>query len=188
MSASPERHGAAQTGGSCRVCVLGLGNVLMGDDGVGPHLLKLLEAGFAFPDSVQLLDAGTPGLDLTPFLAESDVVIVVDAVRAAGAPGEVRVFDEQRVLERSPALVLGPHDPGLREALLTARLAGVAPKRLVVVGVIPERVETGTHLSQAVRSALPAALERLLAELRCAGVDAKPRELPARPDLWWERT
>src|SRR5574341_1570764 len=103
-----------------RIVVLGIGNVLMGDDAAGPHALKLLEAGFEFPSEVAVVEAGTPGLDLTVFLHGVEAALVVDAVHAKGAaPGEIRRYDREAILKGSPVLAMSPHEPGLREALLT---------------------------------------------------------------------
>jgi len=170
-----------------RVGVLGIGNVLMGDDALGPFVVKLLEAAWEPQDGLALIDAGTPGLDLTAYLAELDAVVVVDVVKADGAPGELRLYDEAELVKRSPILALSPHEPGLREAILNAAFLEVAPRRIRLVGVIPARVEFGLGLSPPVRAALPAVVERVRAELAAAGVEVADRAAPLPPDVWWER-
>jgi hydrogenase maturation protease len=170
-----------------RIAVIGIGNVLTGDDAVGPTVLKLLEAAFEVPDDVLVLDAGTPGLDLTAFLADLEGVVLVDAVKARGAPGELRVYGKEELLAKAPLLATSPHEPGVREALLNADFMGVAPPVARLVGVIPASVETGIGLSPAVRAALPAALARVREELAALGVALRPRTPPLPPDLWWER-
>jgi hydrogenase maturation protease len=82
---------------------------------------------------------------------------------------------------------LSPHDPDLRQALLTCELAGRAPAELLLVGVVPDRVELGTELSPAVRAALPAVEAVIVAELRRLGVEPARRERPAEPAVWWQR-
>jgi hydrogenase maturation protease len=171
---------------TARVAVQGLGNVLMGDDGFGPWLVRVLEAAWVFPPEVTLADLGTPGLDLAPYLYDLDLAILVDTVAARGRPGDVRAYTRAELLRHPPGPRLGPHDPGLKEAVLTAELAGRAPRELWVVGVVPKRVSLGTALSPAVRAAAgPAAAEvlRLLAE---RGFAARPRVAPEPPDIWWE--
>ncbi len=137
------------------VGVIGIGNVLMGDDALGPFVIKLLEAAWEPDERLRLVDAGTPGLDLTAYLAELEAVVVVDTVRADGAPGEVRRFDRAALVERPPLLALSPHEPGLREAILNAEFLGVAPRAIRLVGVVPGRVDFGPGLSAPVRAALP---------------------------------
>ncbi len=170
-----------------RVTVIGIGNVLTGDDAIGPHVVRVLEARYALPDGVQVIDAGTPGYDLTAFLVGADAALLVDAVKAKGAPGELRVYDKAELLTKKPILAMSPHEPGVREALLNADFMGVTPPVVRLVGVVPARTETGIGLSPEVRAAVPAAVDRVAAELRALGVDAPERVPPREPDLWWEK-
>lgn len=170
-----------------RAAIIGIGNVLAEDDAVGPHVVRVVEARWALPDGVEILDAGTPGYDLTALLAGLDAVVLVDAVRAQGAPGEIRTFDKAALLERAPILAVSPHEPGVREALLNAEFMGVTPRTVRLVGVIPARTGTGIGLSGAVRAAVPAAAAQVARELAALGVELREREPPVEPDLWWER-
>lgn len=168
-------------------CVLGIGNVLMGDDAVGPFVVKLLEAAWEPRDGLALVDAGTPGLDLTAYLAGLDACVIVDAVRAEGEPGTIRTYGADELAERPPILALSPHEPGLREAVLNARFLGVEPSHLRLVGVVPERVDYGLGLSAPVRAALPAVVARVREELAAAGFATTDRAEPRAADVWWER-
>lgn len=170
-----------------RVAIIGIGNVLAGDDAVGPHVVRVVEASFALPPDVQVIDAGTPGYDLTAFLAGLDAALLVDAVKDRGAPGEVRVYEKAELLSKRPVLAVSPHEPGVREALLNAEFMGVTPPFVRLVGVIPARAETGVGISPEVRAAIPSAVERVASELRRLGVDLTERVPPGVPDLWWER-
>ena len=170
-----------------RIAVLGLGSVLMGDDGVGPFAVELLDSRWRFPAGVTLLDLGTPGPDLADYLVGLEAALVVDAIRAPGRPGEVRVFrgEEIDLLPNLPRI--SPHDPNLRQALLTVELAGQKPGEVILVGVIPERVELGTELSAPVRAALPELEAVLLEELRRLGVPPDRRVRERSPRTWWSR-
>jgi hydrogenase maturation protease len=171
-----------------RVGILGIGNVLMGDDALGPHVVKLLEARYRFPDDVVLVEAGTPGVDLTHLLDGYEAVVVVDTVKLRAAPGEVRVLDKAQLLARDPVLPMSPHEPGLREALFTMQFRGAAPAEVRLVGVVPEDAHTlAIGLSGPVRAAVPAALSETLRQLAALGVTPTERVPPAQPDLWWER-
>jgi hydrogenase maturation protease len=169
------------------VAIIGIGNVLAGDDAVGPHVVRVIEASYDLPETVQVIDAGTPGYDLTAFLAGLDAALLVDSVKAKGTPGELRVYDRAEIVSKPPVLAMSPHEPGVREALLNADFMGVTPPVVKLVGVIPGATETGIGLSPAVRSAIPAAVARVADELRALGVDVKERVPPREPDLWWER-
>jgi hydrogenase maturation protease len=170
-----------------RIVLLGIGNVLMGDDAAGPTAVKLLEAGWEFSPEVEVIEGGTPGLDIASLVEGAEALLVVDAVRARGDPGEIRLLDEATLLGRAPGLSLSPHEPGLREALLTMELSGGRPRRVRLVGIVPERIDVPVGLSAPVRAALPRLLSRVLEELRALGGDFRPRARPLEPDLWWER-
>lgn len=166
--------------------VLGIGNVLMLDDAFGPYVVRVLEASYEFPDTVSLVDAGTPGHDMTLYMEGREALIVVDAVNAAGPPGELRHYPLEEILRNPPPLVMSPHEPGLKDALLKLRFTGGAPREGILVGVIPKDVETGVGLSAPVRAAVPHAVREVLSLLRGWGVAVRERVPPARPDIWWE--
>ena len=170
-----------------RVAVIGLGNVLMGDDALGPTVIGALEAQFDFPPEVAVIDLGTPGLDLTPYLLGLEAAVIVDTVSAPGAAGAVVAYRRDEILKVSPQPRLSPHDPGLKEALLTVAFAGDGPREVLLIGVIPGNVATGIGLSAAVRAAVPAAAAAVVAELARLGAPPSPRADPSPPDLWWER-
>jgi hydrogenase maturation protease len=170
-----------------RIAVIGIGNVLTGDDAVGPHVVKVFEARYALPPEVHVLDAGTPGYDLTSFLADAEAVVLVDAVKATGAPGELRLYDKEGLMKKAPPLAMSPHEPGVREALMNADFMGVAPEVVRLVGVIPESLATGIGLSPAVRAAVPGAVAAVVRELEALGARVTERTPPGTPDLWWEK-
>lgn len=167
------------------IAVVGLGNVLLGDDGFGPTVIEWLRARWRLPREVELIDAGTPGLDLASYLIERECVVLVDTVAATGEPGELRLYrgDELRRLPLKPRV--SPHDPALGEALGIAELSGVAPRELMLVGVIPETVAASTQLSARVRQSVAAATTLVLAELARVGVNAEALPRPAAGPPWW---
>ena len=167
--------------------VLGLGNVLMSDDGFGPYVARVLEAFYEFPDDVEVIDVGTPGLDLTPYLLNTEAVIFIDTVTSDGAPGETRIYDRAQILRYPPQARTGPHDPALKEALLTVDAAGAGPRVVKLIGVIPEWVATGVTLSPAVSAAVTTAVRAVVDELDRMGVPAIPRPVPEHPHIWWEQ-
>jgi len=170
-----------------RIRVLGLGNVLMGDDAFGPTVIKVLEARYEFGVGVTVKEIGTPGTNLVPHVSRIDALIVVDTVRAAGRPGEIRLFRGPDIMKHAPAPHLGPHDLGLTEALFSAESSNQAPREVLLVGAIPESVESRIGLSAAIAAAVPVAVERVVAELHRLGHRSIPRGNPGKPDLWWEQ-
>lgn len=168
--------------------VFGLGNVLMGDDSLGPTVIAHLLAGFEFPDEVHVEDLGTPGLDLHPHLAGRRTLILVDVVKSQGEPGELRLYRKDEILKHAPGVRVSPHDPGVKEALLALQFAGDDPKEILLVGVIPGEVGHALGMTAAVRAAVPVAETAVLEELQRLGNAAKPREPRGDPDLWWEES
>ena len=166
--------------------VLGVGNVLMGDDGLGPYVVRVIDARYELPDHVELIDAGTPGLDFTPFLADAAAVIIVDTVTGDDPPGALRRYDMAQLLATPPPSRINPHQPGLREALMAAELTDTTPPHQAVIGVVPESVATSSRLGASVRAAVPAVIDTVLAELESLGVTATERTNPQDPDIWWE--
>jgi hydrogenase maturation protease len=170
-----------------RVVVVGIGNVLSGDDGLGPFVARTLLAAWDFPGDVEVVDAGTPGGDLVSLLHGTEAVVLVDAVRDRGRPGEVRRYERPAILAGGVRTPMSPHEPGLREALLTLDFRGGGPSDVVLWGAIPADLELGTRLSPAVRAAVPAVVEGVLSELERLGARPRRPELPRDPDVWWER-
>jgi hydrogenase maturation protease len=168
------------------ICLMGVGNVLMGDDALGPHVLKQIEALYEVPPEVTIFDAGTPGLDLTLFLDGFDAIVAVDALKAKGAPGEVRTYRKEQLVEGGLPIVTSPHEPTLREALMRLKLLGRGPKDVFLVGAIPQRVETGPGLTFAIESAIPVIVQHVLRELERLGAKLAPRAKALTPDVWWE--
>jgi hydrogenase maturation protease len=140
------------------VSVLGLGNVLMGDDGLGPVAVRAFEAEYVVPPDVQLIDLGTPGLDLLPWLADVDRVILVDTVKSDQPPGTVRLYEKADLLRYAPVARIGPHDPGVKEALHALEFAGRAPRDVALIGVVPESTAMGFALTPTIQAVIPTVL------------------------------
>ena len=168
------------------VGVFGLGNVLMGDDALGPTVIAHLLAGFDFPPEVHVEDLGTPGLDLHPHLADLDALILIDVVKAKGEPGELRLYSKEEILQHAPGPRVSPHDPGVKESLLALQFAGNDPEEILLVGVIPDRIDYEIGLSPRIREALPAVEKAVLEGLSRFGRQATVREPRLSADIWWE--
>lgn len=168
-----------------RVTVLGLGNVLTGDDAVGPTVVRTLEAGWEVPEGVDLVDAGTPGMDLASLLADSDAAIVVDSVLGDAAPGTIRCYDRAMLVGRPLQPRTNPHAPGLAETLLSLELQNLGPSRVLLVGVIPDRIEIGVGLSPSLEAVVDELVETVVDALGALGLPPRRRHSADEPDLWW---
>lgn len=133
------------TDGRAPVLILGVGNELLGDDGVGVAAARRL-AEPPMP-GVEVVDGGTLGLMLMPYLAARRAVLILDAVSRAGrAPGDLVVLEDHEV-RRGHGVRTTAHDIGLVDALSAAELAGCAPHRVALVGIVPASVADRWGLS-----------------------------------------
>ncbi|MDD3294236.1 MAG: HyaD/HybD family hydrogenase maturation endopeptidase [Geobacteraceae bacterium] len=145
----------------------------MGDDGSGVRAVQRLAAGYSFPPGVRLLDGGTLGLDLLPFLEGLDRLLIIDAVETGGPPGTITRLTGEMIPVAFETR-LSPHQMGLRDLLAVSDLLGNRPPAMTLLGVQPETIEPGTDLSPPVESALDTLVEMALRELRGWGITALP--------------
>jgi hydrogenase maturation protease len=160
------------------VLVLGAGNILLSDEGIGVRVIEALEDRYEVPESVEILDGGTCGMDLLDVIAGRDHLIIVDAVNTGSPPGTlVRLRDgEVPVAFRTKS---SPHQLGLQDVLALLRLLGTAPGRVTVIGVQPGRLDLGLELSPLIAGRLEEMVGRVLAELAWSGSPAHPRTVAA---------
>lgn len=153
--------------------VLGLGNLLLGDDGIGPAAVARLREGYDIPEGVRCLDGGTLGLALLPYVEDARAVILVDAVLADGAPGTlVRLTGE----DVGPAVAtrLSPHQVGVADLLQGARWHDREPKRIVLLGLVPESIELRLGLSTPALAAMADLIDMVCAEAAACGHPLRP--------------
>lgn len=155
------------------VLVLGVGNILLGDDGVGPALLREVQALYEGVPEVECIDGGTQGMVLLSYLAGRQALIILDAFASGNDPGCVSVLEGPEVLSCGFARSTTAHEGNAGELLAAAQLLDELPARVFLIGIEPERVRTELGLSECVASKLPSALvrtcgvvERALAELK----------------------
>jgi hydrogenase maturation protease len=158
----------------------------MGDDGFGPNVARTLGARYELPEHVEVQDVGTPGLDFTPYLDGAGVIIVIDTVTGDEEPGTIKTYDRDQLLSTPPPDRMSPHQPGLREAMMAAEFTDSSPDEILVVGVVPASLDTGTGLSPAVQAAIDPAIATLIAALERFGLEPRLRQPPLDPDIWWE--
>lgn len=135
------------------IVIVGVGNALMGDEGVGIHAIERLRKE-TWPPGVDLIDGGTPGIGLLHIIEGRDLAIIIDCADFGGRPGEVRTFDPDDLVrdERAEASL---HATDLLSALELARRTGHSPKRVRIVGIQPSSIGMGTALSPPVAASLP---------------------------------
>lgn len=157
-----------------RVVVLGLGNILLRDEGVGVRVVEALAERYSLPAEIEVVDGGTAGMELLNTLAGCGHLLICDAVQTGAPPATVVKLDGAEI----PALFqtrFSPHQLGLAEVLATLTLTDEAPGAVTLIGVVPLDLELGIDLSPEVAAVLGRAVEYLVSELRELGLNLKPR-------------
>lgn len=160
-----------------RILVLGIGNILWADEGFGVRCVEALNAGWEFPPQVTLMDGGTQGLYLLPYVQEADCLLVFDAVDYGDEPGKLREVIGDQVPRFMGAKKMSLHQTGFQEVLMAAELTGKLPKELVLIGVQPEELEDyGGSLRDVVKTQMQPALKIALDWLEWWGAAASVRQ------------
>lgn len=157
-----------------RIIVLGLGNRLRRDEGLGVCAAQRLYERYMLPDTVQVVDGGTLGLDLLCYLEDADQILILDAALTEGPPGTLlRLADED--VPSFFGIRASPHEVGLADLLAVTKLRGTTPRHVIVLGMQPEALELGWELSDSVAAHLETLVEAAADELRHMGVEVQER-------------
>ncbi len=148
--------------------VLGLGNLLLHDDGAGLELLASLQRAGPWPLAVEFVDGGTQGLALLGLIADRRLLLILDAVALGAAPGSVHVLDGETLAAWRVSRPGTAHQGNALSLLEAARLLESEPASIAVVGLEPEVLDTGIGLSASVAARLPDAVARAASLLRAA--------------------
>lgn len=147
--------------------IIGLGNLLLSDEGVGIHILRRLEQQYHFNPRVELVDGGTTGLDLLALFQDHDLIVLIDALFAPdAAPGEIQILRNDAIVA-ALSKKLSMHHLGISDVLALTKLLDYRPREIVLLGVVPKNLELGTELSLPVAQQLPdilASLEMILSD------------------------
>ncbi len=146
-----------------RLLVLGLGNPLCRDDGLGVVAVAEILRRFVPPEGARILDGGTLGLSLLPHVEDAEDAILVDAIRDDAPPGTLVRLEGAEVRPAVEAR-LSVHQVGVADLVAVAELRGRLPRRLVLLGLVPAELDVAVGLSPAVASGLPALVDAVIAE------------------------
>lgn len=146
-----------------RIIVMGVGNVLLSDEGLGIHFLKYLRQE-NLPDILELLEGGTAGLELVHLIQETDFLIIVDAIDAKTLPGEIFRFRPQDLNIFPEAFKVSFHQIGILEILTMAKVLGQLPET-IIYGVQPKCLEFGLDLSPEIIAILPRLKEYIMHDI-----------------------
>ena len=163
------------------VLILGVGNILLTDEGIGVRTLEALQQRYCMPDDVELVDGGTAGMELMEIMANRDHVILIDAINTGAAPGTLITLEEEEV----PALFrsrISPHQLGISDLLGVMTLTGELPKHFTLFGVVPYSIDTGVELTKAMESKRDQLVAKVVSKLETMGLRATERAAADCPD------
>ncbi len=129
--------------------ILGIGNLLLKDEGFGVHVINYLEDNYRLPEEVHLQDGGTAGIYMAPFLEEVDSLIVVDVIGVDAAPGTLHRFNGDELMGANVQMSMSPHQLGLLEILEICKLRNQEPEHVEFIGIVPAEIDTHIGLSEA---------------------------------------
>lgn len=150
--------------------LLGVGNILLTDEGIGVEVIRAFEENYHTPSDLEVVDGGTAGMELLDFLVDKDVVIIVDAVKNKAEPGTVIMLEDNDI----PALFaqkVSPHQLGLGDLLSSLIMLDRYPKKIYLVGAIPESIEPHIGMTDTLSSKVKPMLNYVLELLQKHGIE-----------------
>ncbi len=162
----PEAAGKSDSG---RVAILGLGNILLSDEGVGVHAVNAIRKRYTFSPEAEIIDGGTMGLDLLPLFQDRGRILIIDAVDFRKSAGHIGVFEGDAI----PSVLnakLSVHHIGLSDLLFTAKLTRAAPPEVCLIGIQPKSLEVGLDMTQEIQAQLDSIISLAVQRLTAWGV------------------
>lgn len=160
------------------ILVLGVGNLLLTDEGIGVRTVEALLEDYHFPPEVEVVDGGTAGMELLEIIANKKQLILIDAVNTGAAPGTLVSLEGEEV----PALFrnrISPHQLGISDLLGVMLLTGETPECFTLFGVVPYSMETGVELSDGMKPLKTKLVEKVVDKLKSLNCDIQPKERAA---------
>lgn len=158
-----------------KTILIGLGNILMQDEGVGVHAVNAVKERFEVPPELEIVDGGTAGLDLLPFFEGRDRVLLVDAVLFGEEPGFIGELANEAIPARFGKNKASLHHLGLAEVLALARLQNILPKEICLIGIEPQSLDPGLELTKTLQEKFEVLLACVCAKLRDWDIHLAPR-------------
>jgi len=159
--------------GAYDTLILGIGNVLWADEGFGIRTIEELHARYTFPETVRVMDGGTQGIFLLPWVRDAKRLLIFDAIDFGLAPATIKVIRGDEVPRFMGARKVSMHQAGFQEVLSSAQLTDDLPEDLVLIGVQPELLDDyGGSLRDSVKTKIDPAIDlamEILAEWNVAG-------------------
>jgi hydrogenase maturation protease len=146
------------------VLVLGIGNLILKDEGFGVHVVQKM-ANITLPDDVELMDGGTMGIDLLYYIEGRKKVVVIDVVDAGSPPGTLYRFTDKNI-EYHKGMLRSAHEIDFTYILKTAEQLGTIPDEVIFIGITPQEIEPGVGLSPVLEEKIPHVIELVMKEIK----------------------
>ena len=158
-----------------KTILIGLGNILMQDEGVGVHVVNAVKERFEIPPELEIVDGGTAGLDLLPFFEGRDRVLLVDAVDFGEEPGFIGELANEAIPARFGKNKASLHHIGLAEVMAIAQMQNILPQEICLIGIQPASLDPGLELTEILQGKFDTLIVRVLAKLGEWDVHLAPR-------------
>lgn len=155
-----------------KVAVIGVGNILLQDEGVGIHIVNALIKDYRFDPPIEIVDGGTTGMDLIPYFEENDKIIIVDAVNFDKEPGFIGSIENEDILTVLTTK-LTMHHLGLTDVLSTMKVHDIKPEQMFLLGIQPDSLELDMELTDVIANRIPRMMEVLQQKLAEWGVKSE---------------
>jgi hydrogenase maturation protease len=150
--------------------ILGIGNLLLGDEGFGVHCVQHIEQCYEIPENIRVFDGGTAGILLAPFIEQCDRLYVLDVIDLEDDPGSVHLFTEEDVRAGDVQTRMSPHQIGMLEILDICKIRGKVPEQVQFITVVPQTLEPGMELSPLIAERVTDVIDILLQSLATLSV------------------
>jgi len=156
--------------------IVGIGNFIMTDDAAGIHAVNALRDGYTFTGDVSLIDGGTKGIELLPFLEGCQRLMLIDAVDFREPPGTVKIIEGDK-MKAFLDLKFSVHQIGIPDMLFALEFKGIKPPEMCLVGIQPASLDMGTEMTKPVSEAFGPLLDATIGRLKKWGVEAREKDI-----------
>lgn len=162
---------------AAEITVLGVGNTILSDEGLGVKVVEFLRANYEFPENVALIDGGTLGVELTHFIVGTQKLLIIDSIDGGAAPGTTFHLSGGEILTHFTQKI-SAHEIGVQDILTTLEITGKKIPVVELLGAQPYSLDAGLELTEPMQKLLPVFAEKSLEILRRWGVQSKPLNSP----------
>ncbi len=145
-----------------KVGILGVGNILLSDEGFGPHFVKYLEKNYVYSDEIEIIDGGTAGIMLSSFVEAKESIFIIDVVNIDSEPGDIYLFNHEEITAKNIQSSLSAHQVGLSDIITLNSFANIkAPKKIEYITIVPKSLDAGVGLTSCLESKMEEILKIL---------------------------